>query len=211
VLDEALAAAPKLTTQETGLLSLSFLLAKVSSLCASRGALQTYIRDALVPFFEDLPDNSSSFHHLLYTGCASLTDERLVSIGGALHGENRHLFCEGITAEEVRSISPDAIGTPLVIPCLHDPTLYQLSSVPITIDEIATLARECDLPVAEVEALVSYQYERMHRSDEGVDADLAKAFPEPTGWHEKPSECLTKPTAPSCSQRRCGIRSDKSS
>jgi hypothetical protein len=140
--------------------------------------LQTYIGEALVPFFEDLPENSSSFYHLLYTGCASLTDDRLTSIGGSLYHENRHLFCEGITADEVRSISPDAIGTPLVIPCLHDPTLYQLSSVPMTIDEVADLARECDLPVSEVEALAGYQYEHMQGSDEGIDSDIAKVFPE---------------------------------
>ena len=178
VLDEALAVAPKLTAQETCLLSIAFLLDRVSSRCESLGALQVYICQELVPFFDDLPDNMSSFYHLLYTGCASPNDGQPTSISAVLYHENRHLFCSGLTGEEVRSISPDAIGTPLVIPWLQDPSLYQTSVVPYTIDEIEQWARRCGLPSSEVESLVSFQLKRMRASPEDARTELAKLVPE---------------------------------
>jgi len=181
VLDEALVVAPKLTVHETSLLSISFLLTKSSSHSTSLETLRTYIQETLIPFVEDLPDSSSSFLHLLYTGCGSTNDEALITLAGSLYYENLHLFCEGLTAEEILSISPDAIGTRLVIPCLSDPALYQLASVPANVQEIAALAEECGLPETEVEELVTYQYGRLSLSGGGqIGTGVAELFPELT-------------------------------
>lgn len=129
VLNESLEVIPKLTNSQLDILSLVFLLryTKRTNL-RNIEDLKKYILNTVVPFM-NVPEGNSYYQHLEFTGCGSISvlDIKIESV----YQENyQGLFSKGFTKEEFdRVLKNEVLSKPILLPCLHNKDLFQVSTL----------------------------------------------------------------------------------
>jgi hypothetical protein len=180
VLDEALTTAPKLTTQEYDLLSLAFLLQQTQVHCQSIEDFAEHVRHTLLPFAHNLPTGPFPCYHLQYTGCATLDADPASSFLQGLYWDNLHLFCDGLRRDEISAImDPTPLEGRLLIPCLRDPNLQQLSEVPqFRNHRCEDMARSLGVDARALEDIIDLQHSRLFLKSDSVAAYFCELIPE---------------------------------
>lgn len=130
VLDESLNTAPKLTDSQLSNLSVIFLLRYTKhTRLGSHDTLGRFWDKHLQHFVSGISGNNSSFQHLQFTGCGSVSagEQRLEVI---LQKAYPGLFLKGFERQEIedRRISIGA-DPRLFVPCLNDPTKLQVNAL----------------------------------------------------------------------------------
>ena len=130
VLNESLAVAPKLTTDQLSALSIIFILKytinhSINNLPSLGQYLDTYIQ----PFADSLLKNASCYQHLEFAGCGS------ISIGGSNLGDMFRqkyggVFSKGFSHDELQNRQIETPpNSPIFVNCLHDPAKLQLNAM----------------------------------------------------------------------------------
>lgn len=127
VLNESLSTAPKLTDGQLATLAISFLFRYTQNFgVGNHDSLGHHLDSHVLPFASKLSKNTATFQHLEFTGCGT------VGLGGvtlehALGVVYTGQFTKGFDATEItnRNIST-GLDRQLFIPCLNDPTKWQV-------------------------------------------------------------------------------------
>ena len=131
VLNQSLHTAPKLPGAHVATLSIIFLLRSVRFPNAGTVALLVEeMKKHLRLINENFTTNASTFAHLEFTGCGSTVSFEVISLEQILLKEYPGLFKTVFDSERLDAEQVDpAIKSSLVMPCLNDPTKFQLSAV----------------------------------------------------------------------------------
>jgi len=131
VLNEAINAAPKLTSHQRRAIAVCFLMRYTRP--HGQGTVDAFyehfVRDNLVPLGRGLPTSDTDYQHIEYVGAGSMS---LLSpeFGDALVGKARGLFTRGFTRQETSEILGELLDDPrVVMPCLRDEARLQLQVV----------------------------------------------------------------------------------
>lgn len=130
VLDESLAVAAKLTTEQMDALTVNFLFSKTKNNgLKSLDAIGKYLDTDVIPFLSELRESSSCYEHLEYAGCGSnIHVGSIHPIEHLFRLQYPGLFSKGFPLERFESeVGPAAAYPGLLVQCLHNPDLLQLS------------------------------------------------------------------------------------
>lgn len=176
VLNESLGTVPKLTKDHLDILSILFVLKYTRYLGMSNmGALRSYLETHIAPFIDRLPKSNASYQHIEYAGCGFINQ----LIGGGIQdvflANYPGIFCKGFPAEMfVENTSRLAVlaSRPIYIPCLHDPTLFQVNSL----DEegIQKIGEMYGLDITVIDQLKNLQKKHLMSANEAKE--LLKSF-----------------------------------
>jgi hypothetical protein len=136
VLDESLAVAAKLTTEQMDALTINFLLSKTKKLnLLNLDAVSRYFDTDILPFLAELTETSSCYEHLEYVGCGSL-----IHLGGIHSIEHLFriqypgLFSKGFDQSRFETdIAPVSDYPDLLMACFHDTAKLQINSLDIDV------------------------------------------------------------------------------
>jgi hypothetical protein len=129
VLNESLATAPKLTDTHLAALAVIFLFKYTQNLgVGNHQMLGEYLDTRLFPFVSKLSKNHAGYQHLEFSGCGSigLAGNSLAQhLGTVYQGQ----FLTGFDQSEIanRAVSVE-IYSKFFIPCLNDPTKWQVNA-----------------------------------------------------------------------------------
>ena len=133
----------------------------------------------LLPFAKDVPNGRFPGQHLQYAGCATLDREEATDFTAGLYWDHLHLFCDGLTRDEIRNITdPSPLEGHLLIPCLRNPDLLQLCEVPRHHDKLLQIALASGLDFEIMERLWNLQYSRLIVQPEEGLAYFCQLIPE---------------------------------
>ncbi len=130
VLNESLVTAPKLTEGQLANLAIIFLLRYSRYLRAGNHDLfGVFLDKSIQPFVAKLVRNAASFQHLEFAGCGSVQMGQ-ISLENVIKSSYGGLFCNGFDDAEVsnRGITI-GLDKRLFIPCLTDPTKWQVGAL----------------------------------------------------------------------------------
>jgi hypothetical protein len=139
VLNESLAVVCKLTLEQINILSLVFVLKYAASdLLTNPVSLREHLDIFVLPFLYDLTASHSSYQHLEFASCASITPS-FSSVEELLLRQYPGLFCKGFSqVDVVRTIWQSGRSfseldqrrlEAVLIPCVHNQSLYQVPAV----------------------------------------------------------------------------------
>ena len=156
VLNETLAVLPKLTSAHLDILALIFTVVytKSGNVVSIEDLIQ-YLNNAIFPVLEDIKTESSHYQHLEYAGCGSMKMSQ-VSVSNVLRENYTGLFCKGFPMDKIESIDTSERLKKLVIPCIHNKSMYQFNA--IALDVLIDLAQKAGLDsrqIAHINALVN--------------------------------------------------------
>lgn len=129
VLDESLKIAPSLTVQQLDTLSLNFLLIRTRStgITDFNGLAQMIKRD-IEPFVDNLLSDNNQYNYLEFHRCGHVRTGNYGNLETNWIKTYKGLFSKGISLEDIGKILEGENNFPsLIIPCLHNKTLFQLS------------------------------------------------------------------------------------
>ena len=128
VLNESLEVAPKLTTDQIGVLALVFILRYTTYLAVKTfDGFLSYLDRMVFPFVDGVSKKVAAYQHLEFAGCASL------SIGSYDFLENWRssyagIFCKGFTLEELEAAGLARTSVEqMLMPCLLDTAKLQVN------------------------------------------------------------------------------------
>lgn len=136
VLDESLAVASKLTTEQMDALTVNFLLSKTTNnSLVSLNAISLYFDTEIIPFLTELTETSSCYEHLDYVGCGSLIHVgNIHSIEQLFRLQYPGLFSKGFDESqfenEIGSVSDYA---KLLMQCFHEPSKLQINAINVEV------------------------------------------------------------------------------
>lgn len=130
VLNQSLITAPKLTKQHLASLALIYLFKHTANLkLQSSDDLGKYLDEHVMPFVADRSGNDAAYQHLAFTGCGSMTIQR-VDLGEIFRQSYPGLFQKGLSDEDLQTIGFDTyIRPPFFIRCLNDSTKQQIKAL----------------------------------------------------------------------------------
>ena len=132
VLDESLEVASKLTIEQMDALTLNFIITRVNNRnLLSLDILIQHFKSEIIPFIENIKEQSSCYQHLDYVGCVSLMHvERMKKIEEIYLDMYTGLFSKGFSEEKFENdIGKFNEFSQIIIPCLHDSNLFQINTV----------------------------------------------------------------------------------
>ncbi|MFE1299867.1 LPO_1073/Vpar_1526 family protein [Streptomyces sp. NPDC058731] len=127
-LNEAIKTASKLTAPHFAILG-AILIAANTKFTAARtvGDLHAYLTKVVAPTVEGLRATDGDLRHLQYAGCLSI-DISEKPLSGILAQTYPAFFTKGFTREEIGEGLRE-IGPPAIIPCLRDPSKFQVGAM----------------------------------------------------------------------------------
>lgn len=136
VLNESISVAPKLIEKQFSVLSLILMIRYTCDVnIKSLEAFSNFLEELISPFIDGLPKDDSCYQHMEYAGCGSIqTVENVLLVRGnnlesVFVSTFPGIFWKGMEKSNVTSlIGREQSFEDLIIPCLHDPKLFQLSS-----------------------------------------------------------------------------------
>lgn len=130
VLNESLNTAPKLTTDQLATLAIIFLLRySVNFFNGTHNELGNYFDKNVLPFIDELNNNSSCYQHLEYAGCASISISQM-SLPDILRNSYQGLFLKGITKDDIETRNFSfGLDSRFFIPCLNDFSVLQVKAL----------------------------------------------------------------------------------
>ena len=137
VLDESLKIAPSLTVEQLDTLSLNFLLIRTitTGFKDFNGLIEIIKRD-IEPFVENLLMDNNQYNYLEFHRCGHIRTGNYGSLETNWRKSYKGLFSKGISKEEIDKILQEENKFhSLIIPCLHDKSLFQISVMDDTILE----------------------------------------------------------------------------
>lgn len=134
VLNESLVVAPKLTSEQLGVLSLVFISRyTINNGILSYSAFEDYLRDYFLPFADFITDKQTCFQHLEYSGCGTV-GLNTVQLEEVFRQNYSGLFSNGFTADEFTAMGFSfPISHPLIIPCLGVHEKFQIASMNLNV------------------------------------------------------------------------------
>jgi transcription termination factor NusB len=151
VLNESLHTAPKLPSAHVATLSVIFLLRYVQFSVTSPAVLGALIERHLAPTIDHLSTNRSTFSHLEFTGCGTVSLGS-IALEHLWSQEYPALFKSGFDQARLNQLTVDpALKERLVIQCLHDATRFQLS--PIRGQVLDDVLKKCGASAGDAEKL----------------------------------------------------------
>jgi len=132
VLDESLAVAAKLTTEQMDALTVNFLISKTkNNALLSLEAVNEYFDKDIIPFLSELTATSSCYEHLEYASCGShLQVGNIHAVEQIFCTQYPGLFSKGFEAAHFESeIGPVLIYEKLLMPCFHDSSKLQINAL----------------------------------------------------------------------------------
>lgn len=133
-LNAAVDVAPTLTANEFAELSLVFLI-RYTAIHGqvSLDGFKQYFQKTIAPLLPDIATTRSSYQYLEGQRCSSI-EISSISVQKAFHSNYGGLICKGFTLENLKKHLPDdkkhiLDGSPLLIPCLHDPSRLQFRAL----------------------------------------------------------------------------------
>jgi len=101
-LDESLKVAPKLTSEQFDVLTINFLISKTkNSDILSLETLKAYLEKYIIPFVENITNDSSCYEHLAYAGCGSFMETSTIKpIEELFRTSYQGVFQKGFAKEE---------------------------------------------------------------------------------------------------------------
>lgn len=132
VLDESLAVAAKLTTEQMDALTVNFLISKTkSNALLSLEAVNAYFDKEIFPFLSNLTTTSSCYEHLEYASCGShLQVGNIHPIEHIFRMQYPGLFSKGFEPAHFEDqIGPTSTYQKLLMPCFHDSSKLQINAI----------------------------------------------------------------------------------
>lgn len=156
VLDEALAIAGKLTTDQMDILTVNFLLSKTQKhTLINLETLNKYFNDEIMPFTQQLTGVSSCYEHLIYTGCISLMETSYIKpIPELFKTSYPALFSKGFDQEQfTNAVGEISDYSELLIPCFHFVNQFQFKAM--NIDILRAMAQEHSISEDDTNKIIS--------------------------------------------------------
>lgn len=127
VLNEAITVAPKLTVNQYDILSVIFLVRNINLPEPDLAQLIDQI-EFIISILSSHAEMRGSVLHLQYTGCCAVQESK--SISEIVRESYSSLFYKGFEKEKFYSVFPSReqaiqFGNKILIPCLHNPELWQ--------------------------------------------------------------------------------------
>jgi len=181
VLNESLAVASKLTLDQLDALSLIFSLRyTIREGLSTLDDLHEYLDEVILPFVLGASRNQSAYQHLEFAGCGAISVGE-VQAHTRFSQSYSGLLCEGFSEEEIQAVElTREARSQLVIPCLHNNTLFQINA--INEQQIENICEEFSIEPEKVEKLKQLHGQKMMRPDEirnyliGVRPQMANFF-----------------------------------
>lgn len=129
VLNESLEVIPKLTNSQLDILTIVFLVHETQNHSVTdKEKLKTYLNQYFVPFLKNLTKDKAPYQHLQFTGCCSTIGLAEDSLSKLLSDHYEGVFSRGFEKSVFDNIiNGDESYNSLLIKCINDPNLYQLS------------------------------------------------------------------------------------
>jgi len=196
VLDESLEIAPRLTVEQFDVLTISWLLTKTKhNGLHNLIEFQRFINQTILQFVESLTTSSSCYEHLQYLGCGSI-----IQLGGwgKIEAKFRDtypgLFCKGVSKDVIDAELPEDAKS-MIIPCLHEASLFQVSAM--NNETIETESKKKEIDPESVSKLKSV-FEQSRMNEDEVKKYLLDNFPKIEilfkVWDDTPLQRLTLTT-----------------
>jgi hypothetical protein len=176
VLNEAIQAAPKLTTAQRRAIAVCFLVkyTRYAGPSMLEAYLQVYVKHHLAPLADGIPTKPSAYQHIAYVGAGSVGIGTTAFIE-AIRRSGRGFFTRGVTVDELpEPIEGMADNRQLLIPCLREPTRMQ--SAAMSDDSLNALLKEIGEP--DLEASLRQVHHAGGLSDDEIRQELVAAAPE---------------------------------
>lgn len=130
VLNEALAVAPKLNSDQLDILACYFNIGHThNNTVVNFDTFKKYLNDSILIFSDPINLSKSNYNHLIYVSCISIRLET-IDILQTLINTYQAIFCKGYPQEaikEIEDIEPNIVDAH--IPCMHDRNLIQASGI----------------------------------------------------------------------------------
>lgn len=129
VLDESLKIAPSLTVQQLDTLSLNFLLTRTrSTAIPDFNGFEQMIKNNIEPFVANLLSDNNQYNYLEFHRCGHIRTGNYENLENSWIKTYKGLLSKGIKLEEIEKLlGGENKFQSLIIPCLHDNSLYQVS------------------------------------------------------------------------------------
>ena len=128
VLDESLKIAPSLTVEQLDTLTLNFLLIRTVTRIVDLKGLSEMIKNDIEPFVVNLLSDNNHYNYLEFHRCGHIRTGNYGKLEAIWKKIYKGLFSKGISMEEIEKILGEENKYPsLLMPCLHDNNLLQLS------------------------------------------------------------------------------------
>jgi hypothetical protein len=137
VLNESLAVAPKLTTEQLASLAVVFILSYTRRVdLTSHQLFQDYLKTTIIPHVPLISKKNTCYQHLEFSGCGTtgLVGRELPDI---FKNSYPGLFTEGFNEEGMKQQIPEMIGSSLIMRSLCNPTKLQINALDETSFEAA--------------------------------------------------------------------------
>ena len=130
VLNESLSIAPKLTTDQLSALAVAFLFKySVNNNVRNHDSMGNYLDKHLAPFVIDIPTNSTSYQHLEYAGCGTVSMGE-VSLEHIFATSYQGLFSQGFEISRIEKLDLSAENySRFFIQCLNNPDKLQVNAI----------------------------------------------------------------------------------
>lgn len=193
VLNESLAVAPKLPSDQLDALSLTFLFKyTISRGLNSLDYLQWYLDNYILPFVPGASKKQSAYQHLEFASCGNVSVGS-VELEEAIREKYMGLFSEGFTEEELQAVelTPEA-RTQLVVPCLHDNSLLQVNA--LDDNDIDSKCEQLNIEPDKAQKLNQLQVSKAMPNDKlrdyliGIRPQMAHLF---EVWNDTPMKYMT--------------------
>ncbi len=133
VLDESLKIAPRLTVEQFDTITLSFLLTRTKILNIKNVQdFRDRVNEMICPFIENLTSERSHYNYIEYLGCGYIRAGEWGEIENNFRERYKAIFSKGFTKDEFeQQVGSIDQFSQLIIPCLNDPSKFQLNTMDI--------------------------------------------------------------------------------
>ena len=131
VLNESLATAPKLTEGQLGILAITFILRYTRNNGLSNEVdFAKYLDEHVQPFINKSSNNRSSFQHLEFCGCGSISVASSINMALVLRHSYTAFFMKGFDSREISNRGLTiGLDQRFFMKCINDETKYQLRAM----------------------------------------------------------------------------------
>lgn len=175
VLDESLSTIGKLTPQQLDALTLNFLINRTKALTiVNIASLQKHFEDEIFRFSDNLTQKASSYEHLVYAGCGTISIGSWGSIHNRYKKQYPGLFQKGFTIEELESKNIHNVEN-LIMACFHDFEKKQFKAMDG--DVLTKQAIACNVGMDETKLIIDF-FNSYILSDEEIKHILLELHPD---------------------------------
>jgi hypothetical protein len=165
VLNQAVATLPKLTKKQRSAVTIVFVVKNTQYVGPlALPVFYEYLTRYLAPLVDELPESSSDFGYMQYTGVGSIVPFQPVTIEAAYYQTAYGFFSNGFTGEVAPEPWRPFLDDPeIFMPCLRDPQKLQIRARSMA--EVEELAKAKNIPALVTNAATGRMQEPDIRAD----------------------------------------------